>query len=265
MEAYNTWNARMASATSMSDEARTLLQNYTGLAPSLLPSHVHTIAKRGFTIAPYPYFSKLWFVDFEIALSPAYGDILGRVQDGERMLHLGCGVGQDIRRMVYDGAPSENLCGLDPHRGLAELGYELFRDRDGLGSSFVVGDFMQDGLVDSLLGEGKFRVINTGYFLHVWDWKGQVELVKRMLKVLPGMKDDLVVGVNFARCEEREGVVPGNGVMSVHTHKTILKLWEEVGQSTGTRWRVEVSKDEYHDHQRLGLNGYRLRWSARRE
>ena len=93
-------------------------------------------AKRGFAIAPYPYFSKLWFVDFDIALSPAYGEILRRVQNGEKMLHPGCGVGQDIRRVVYNGAPSENLCGLDPHRGLADLGYELFLDRDELRSAF---------------------------------------------------------------------------------------------------------------------------------
>ncbi|PLB41650.1 uncharacterized protein BDW47DRAFT_122685 [Aspergillus candidus] len=265
MEAYNTWNARMAPATSMNDEARTLLQNYTGLAPSLLSSHVQATAKRGFTIAPYPYFSKLWFVDFEIALSPAYGEILRRVVNGERMLHLGCGVGQDIRRMVYDGAPSENLCGLDPHRGLAELGYELFRDEDEMRSSFIVGDFMRDGLVDSLLEEGKFRVINAGYFLHVWDWKSQVELVKRMLKVLPGMKGDLIVGANFARCEAKEGVVPGGGAVFVHTHETLLGLWEEIGRCTGTRWLVNVNKDAYLDHQKLDRNGYRLRWCARRE
>lgn len=53
MENYNAWNARMASSASMSDEARTLLQIYTGLAPSLLESHVETIVPR-LSLPPSP-------------------------------------------------------------------------------------------------------------------------------------------------------------------------------------------------------------------
>ena len=123
---------------------------------------------------------------------------------------------------------------------------------------------MQDGLLASLLEEGKFRAINIGYFLHVWDWKGQVEIVKQMLKVLSGSEGDLIVGVNFARCKAREGAVPGGGAVFVHTHETLMRLWEEIGRCTGTRWRVEVNRDDYLDHQKSDRNGYRLRWCAKR-
>ena len=54
MEAYHAWNARMASATSISDEALTLLQNYTGLEPSQLSSHVQAIVPLLFLSFPPP-------------------------------------------------------------------------------------------------------------------------------------------------------------------------------------------------------------------
>ena len=42
-----------------------------------------------------------------ISKSPAYPAILSRIENGDSFLDVGCYLGQDIRQLVFDGAPSE--------------------------------------------------------------------------------------------------------------------------------------------------------------
>lgn len=48
------------------------------------------------------------FLQLNMSLSPAYDEVLSRLKNEQRLLDLGCCFGQDIRKLVHDGVPSEN-------------------------------------------------------------------------------------------------------------------------------------------------------------
>ena len=61
---------------------------------------------------------------------PIIRDLLSRLEKGHALLDAGCRPGQDLRTLVFDGAPSaSNLYGLDISPAFFDLGFELFRDR----------------------------------------------------------------------------------------------------------------------------------------
>ena len=62
------------------------------------------------------------------------------MERGETLLDLEYCFGQDLRQLVADGAPSENIYGLDIEGLLIDIGYNLFIDRGRLKSTFIVGD-----------------------------------------------------------------------------------------------------------------------------
>ena len=59
-------------------------------------------------IAPYPCIGWWMFLQLYMSQNPVYGEVLYRLKKGERLLDLGCCFGQDIRKLVHDGVPSEN-------------------------------------------------------------------------------------------------------------------------------------------------------------
>jgi ubiquinone/menaquinone biosynthesis C-methylase UbiE len=71
---------------------------------------------------------------------PVYPDIIKRLKDGQAFLDIGCCFGQVIRKLVYDGVPSENIYGADFREDFIELGHELFRDKATLRTKFIIGD-----------------------------------------------------------------------------------------------------------------------------
>jgi SAM-dependent methyltransferase len=125
---------------------------------------------------------------------PQYAEILGRLKGGEeKFLDLGCCFGQEIRRLVYDGAPSENLTGSDLRPEFFELGYELFKDRETLKSSFIAADiFDTKSELKSLYGT--IGVLYAGSFLHLFGWEKQVVIAKRMVELLKPVPGSVVLG-----------------------------------------------------------------------
>lgn len=57
------------------------------------------------------------------------------------MLDIGCFVGHDLRRLVFDGAPSDRLYALDIVSHW-DVGYSFFRDRDRFEAHFLEADIM---------------------------------------------------------------------------------------------------------------------------
>jgi hypothetical protein len=64
-----------------------------------------------------------------------------RLKAGETLLEIGSFIGQDMRRLVVDGAPSDKLIAVDIVN-FWDLGYEMFRDRDKFEAHFIEADLI---------------------------------------------------------------------------------------------------------------------------
>lgn len=76
---------------------------------------------------------------------------------GQVLADIGCFIGHDLRHLVNDGAPANNLYGFDII-DFWDLGFEMFQDRDRFEAHFVQADIMA---ADSNLAgfKGKLGII----------------------------------------------------------------------------------------------------------
>lgn len=51
-------------------------------------------------------------------------------------------MGQDLRRLAVDGAPTANMYATDIIGDFWDLGYDLFRDRDTMKAEFIKADIL---------------------------------------------------------------------------------------------------------------------------
>lgn len=111
---------------------------------------------------PYPCLGQFRFLELNLAnRTDLYPRLLAGLRTGsQKFLDVGCCLGQDIRKLVYDGVPGECLVGLELEAGFIDLGYELFRDRDTLKARFISGSIISDGQEALKALEGQFSAFS---------------------------------------------------------------------------------------------------------
>jgi hypothetical protein len=142
--------------------------------------------------------------------------------------------------LAFDGVPSEYLYASDLRPDFFELGYKLFQDKETLKTKFIAADvFDETSGLDALTGQ--VDIVFVGAFLHLFDYAGQFNAAKRIVKLLRPKKDSLILGRQVGNIEP--GDKKGSSGRSVfrHDEASFKKLWDEVGEATGTKWRVEAT------------------------
>lgn len=209
---------------------------------------------RAWDIYPYPCIGQFRFINLTVYQTPSYPQILKRLKGGASFLDLGCCLAQEVRKLVYDGAPSENLWGAELKGDFFELGYELFKDRDSLKAHFLEADiFDEQGPLQQL--EGKMDVVQIGLFLHLFDLKGQIKACERIVALMKPEKGGLIVGQQLASLVAGPLGSESGSEMFKHTMESFEKLWKEVGRRTGSEWYVAAKMD--FD---LGLSSKQQTW-----
>jgi len=156
------------------------------------------------------------------------------------LLDLGCCCAQDLRKLVHDGAPSENLWGAELKGDFLELGYELFLDRETLKAHFIEADvFDAEGPLKQL--EGKMDFIQIGLFLHLFDLEGQVKACERIVSLMKPEKGCLILGQQIGSLEP--GPMAVGSKMHKHNVESFEKMWKEAGERTGSEWKVNANID----------------------
>jgi SAM-dependent methyltransferase len=190
---------------------------------------------------PYPCLGNWGFLNFTIGEGPAYQEVLTRIKNGGQFLDLGCCMGQDVRKLVHDGAPSENTYASDLKKNFWDSGYDMFLDKSTLQTTFMEADIFD---ADSQLKqvEGKMDIVNAASFFHLFDWDDQVKAAKRTVQLLKPVPGSLIIGrqgakANFAGSEAH---VQKEKTAFWHNVESWKKLWEHVGQETGTEWKVDA-------------------------
>lgn len=106
---------------------------------------MHTIRDRVWAFAPYPCTGRGWFRLPGLSGMKIWPEVVEAAKDGKTILDLGCGLGQDIRRLRYDAVGSSvsdgdsdgndeamnlNIYASDARKGMWDMGCELFIDND---------------------------------------------------------------------------------------------------------------------------------------
>ena len=132
------------------------------------------------------------------------------------------------------------MIGIDVDSRFVKFGYDLFRDYNTLGARFVEGDILDpdDSGLDSL--KGQVTIVHAESFFHLFTKKEQGYLIKRLIGFIkPDSKNAIVYGRQAGFPDDYTGKQSEDRPY-VHTPSTFQNLWDEVGNATGTRWRVET-------------------------
>lgn len=260
------------------DRVWTLLQSYSNMPSNEIEAHLRIIVgylqfssmcmvtdlhlqrERGWNIFPYGCIGRWTFLDCTITSSPEYSNILARIRSGAVFLDAGCAFGYVLRQLASDGAPAANLVGIDLRQGFLDLGYELFKDRDTFEGRLLAGDLLSpsDDSLDEM--DGKIDIIHAAALFHLFDWEDQVTLGIRLVKFFKADADKaMVVGRQIGtlypsdRATYKDHGGPG---WYRHNLETWQDLWDEIGDKTGTAWRVSGTIRPFADNStgRAALN-----------
>lgn len=226
----------------IAEPMRKLLEEYSGIPSDKVKSHVREIRNRAFAIFPYPCLGMFMFLNPGLSFSPYYQEVLGRIKQGETFLELGCCFGQELRVLAFDGSPSENLYGSDLNKEFMSLGYDLFLDKDKLKSKFIASDIFdpQSDLMKQLAN--KVDIIHTSAFFHLFSREEQFQIAKQVVNLIRPRPGSLILGGqlgNINPCSVPRQM--GDGSRYRHDDASWIKMWEQVGQETGTNWKIEAN------------------------
>ena len=194
-----------------------------------------------------PCLGSFHFLDLALSVHPAYEDILRRIRSGVPFLDVGCGLGQDIRKLALDGAPTELLFGADLTKEYIDAGYDLFNDKDKFKGSFLAVDLFDER--SALRQLRPFGVINSTNFLHMFDRDMQIRAATCLVKLLSVDKGSLIVGTMAGSILPGEKPIEGAfATLSQGKYKTTFKhdaatfttLWEEVAHIVDAKFKIDV-------------------------
>jgi hypothetical protein len=247
LDFYNTVDASI-----IPDDARALLTNYAQIPAEQVNDHVDTIRQRAFDIFPYPCIGMYRFLDLGLTKTGVYDEIIQRLQHGEHLLDLGCCFGQELRQLIASGAPPENLHGSDLRQEFVNLGYELFTDkgREGSKISWHLGNVFDDEAAAWVELKGVPSIVYTGAFFHLFDRDEQVLVAKRVVSLLKDEPNVLLLGRQVGN--DNAGVFEASGYVGEkqryrHNVQSWTEFWDEIGEATGTKWKVDAELDPFID------------------
>ena len=205
----------------------------------------HAQRDQAWAIRSYPCTGLgVWLVPF-ISRSPAYASILKRLQAGETLMDVGCFLGGDLRRLVFDGAPAENLYGVDIVSHW-DVGYALFRDKGRFAAHFIEADILSSDNPALQALRGRVDVISISAVLHQWAWKDQVEAAEKLVAF--SKRGSLVIGYQIGNVEGKQIV---NRAFQLpqwrHDPASFEKMWNQVGGETGSTWETKAWLRSWED------------------
>lgn len=215
---------------------------------------MHHQRDRAWDVFPFPCIGRYGFADLYINETASYESILDRLRRGATFVDLGCCFAQDVRKLVFDGVPDTQLCGVELEVEYIDLGYEFFVDKGKLQSKFMVADvFDIEGPLKEL--HGKMDIIQIGLFLHLFTWEDQKKALEHVVRISKPSQGSMVVGRQAGSSVPGEYPSKGTGSSYRHDVSSFERLWQEVEQTTGSRWNVRAELD-----MGLGVGDGKRKW-----
>jgi SAM-dependent methyltransferase len=183
------------------------------------------------------------FLDLSMMTTDIYPEVLERIKHGENFLDLGCCLGQEIRKLVFDGAPSTNTYGVDLCEEFLAIGYELFKDKDRLQTTFIAADvFAGFSRLTELAGQ--MNIIYTGDFFHLFNLEDQEKIAVKVIQLLVPQPGSLILGRQSGNEDPGEYLRSGDTSGRKHFRhnpQSWKEMWDRVGVKTESRWSVNAN------------------------
>ncbi|KAI0437929.1 hypothetical protein F4803DRAFT_536854 [Xylaria telfairii] len=238
-------------------ETRDMLENYSKIPREEQLEHVHRIRDRAWNLRAWPCIGIGVWLTPQLRRQAFYPEILERVKAGAVVADIGTFIGHDLRRLIYDGAPSKNLYGVDIINTF-DIGYEFFRDRDTFGGHFIEADFINSSASPELTAlKNKVDILIVSQVLHQWSWINQFNAAKILVEFTkPGT---WVVGNQVGNVVPQAVSNPGMPTpIYRHSPDSFIKMWEEVGTTTATQFETWATLRPLED---LGFDPRDMVWA----
>ena len=201
--------------TTVDGDFRTLLEQYSHVDPAEVVSHVVTTRNRAWAVHPYPCLGQFRFLELNLAKRAFYASLLASLR-GEgggtsKFLDIGCCLGQDVRKLIYDGASPASVVGAELNPAFIEIGYGLFRDQGRV--TMLALNILDD---PPLPLAGTFTAVQLGMILHLFTWDEQVAALRNTIRLLQAHAGVRIFG-------QATGNVDGTPTASVHGTRATFK------------------------------------------
>ncbi|TRX98786.1 hypothetical protein FHL15_000128 [Xylaria flabelliformis] len=232
-----------------------LMSSYAGVPRDEQIAHITKLRNEAYAQFPYPCMGTFRFLDLDLARHAAYKDhvlaplcqpaVPGKPEP--LFLDCGCCLGQDLRKLVVDGALPHRLWASDIEPRFIELGFELFRDGDKLPRDHFLcpGNVLidtQDPSEDQLIKlNDNVTILSISAVFHLFDLEDHKRIVNRCLKLL--RKDTgapvLVIGAQVGAQEGKR--VPRRPHIGGYRYQHNSESWEAL-------WREVCGQPQWKDH-----------------
>ncbi|CZT15202.1 uncharacterized protein RCC_12308 [Ramularia collo-cygni] len=226
----------------ITDTTRSILTQYSKIPETELIGHIRGIRDKAWEVFNYPCIGSYNFLDFSIRDHAIYEEVVRRVKEGATLIDLGCCFGQDIRKLIVDGCPAENLLGTELEPAFINFGYDLFRDRESLqASTFKTGDFF-DSETPYNLPEQSFDFMHSASFFHLFTWDEQLDAFSRGIRLLKRKPGCLIFGRQAIRdvAGPFEELKVRSGPMFMHNEESFRKFLGDVSMKTGVQFDIDI-------------------------
>jgi hypothetical protein len=150
------------------------------------------------------------------------------------LIYLGTCLGQDLRKLVYDGASPTQLVGIDKYPQFGEIGLQLFQDGTTFGDNFHTADIFGEDKSSILhKTKGTWDIVASAQLLHAFDWNKQKQVVRLMFELARG-KGSWLVGLLAGDLQGHAvpvlpPLVPAGITVEryIHSAETLRTLFEE--------------------------------------
>ena len=214
-----------------------LLSSYSDIPVSQQKEHITAVRDQAYKSYPYPCLGRWRFLELDLATHPLYhSDILPKLKEssGPLFLDLGCCLGQDVRKLIFDGADPARLYGADLRPEFIDMGYKLFQDDTKFPKNvhFIspadVFDFSRESELSQKC-DGKVGILHSTAVFHLFDWDQELKMASRCLQLVTRNHGRvLICGAQVGNIEAGEVPRYGGGSRYRHNEESWKRLWEEV-------------------------------------
>ncbi|KAE9399597.1 hypothetical protein BT96DRAFT_820362 [Gymnopus androsaceus JB14] len=255
----------------LDEEEKHFFKKETGIQDDdELKKHIITVQNKAFSICPYPCIRIFEFARLKLGRLPAYEQLLklGREREGAILIDLGCCFGNDIRKAIQDGYPVQSTLATDLHRGLWDLGHEMFKSTpQSLPTPFIEGDIMSPDFLspvppftkdapptrtipslDTITSlndlRGHVSAVYTGAFFHLFSEMQQEQIAHALASLLSPEPGSMLLGVHGGK--STKGMWSPTGYeykMFCHSPDSWKELWERIFGKANVEIKAQLRRE----------------------